>query len=147
MNDELFIADEIEINAPSEIVWDLLVNPEKTVLYMYGCRVETDWQVGSTILWIGAKDNVTYVKGEIISIEDGLRLVYSVIDPHGKYEDVPENYLQVMYDLEATGHDTLLKVRQGNYATVANGVERHQDSISQGGWKSILEQIKILAEG
>ncbi len=139
--------DYIEINASPAKVWDLLTNPGRTPSYMYGCRVETDWHPGDPILWIGAEDGVTYVKGEIHEVDPGVKLIYTVIDPQGKYEDIPENYLEVTYDLRSPSPGkTVLRVRQGDYDTVADGAARFKDATAQGGWKNILEKIKELAE-
>lgn len=67
-------------------------------------------------------------------------------DPNGDIPDVPENYLTVVYDLKPSGTSTILTVTQGDYSKVAQGEKRYQESLSAGGWKSILEQIKVLVE-
>ena len=146
MKESLFIQNEVLISASINTVWDMLTNPEKTVLYMFGCIVVTDWKPGDSILWIGSKDEVTYVKGEIVEIDPGKKLTYTVIDPHGEYEDIPENYLTVSYTLIPQGDDTMLKVTQGDYTTVAEGEKRYQDSEEQGGWQSVLDKVKELCE-
>ena len=33
-------------------VWDALTNPEVTQIYWYGTRVESDWKVGSKVLYM-----------------------------------------------------------------------------------------------
>lgn len=142
----LYTESKIIIQAKTKKIWDVLTNPDKTVQYMYGCKVDTSWTVGDAILWIGAKDNVTYVKGYVVKVEPERVLTYSVIDPEGEYEDIPENYLEVTYSLSTQGDNTLLVVRQGNYAIAANGDQRYKDSLAQGGWQSVLEKIKEIAE-
>ena len=114
---------------------------------MDGCVVVSEWKPGDPILWIGSQDDVTYVKGNIISLDPGKSLVYTVIDPQGKYPDVPENYLSIAYTLEGNEDETLVKVTQGDYSIVAEGAARYQDSVSQGGWSSVLEKVKELCEG
>ncbi|NND34559.1 MAG: hypothetical protein HKN76_18380 [Saprospiraceae bacterium] len=146
METPLNIENEILISAPVAAVWDILTNPEKTVLYMYGCVVVSEWKPGDSILWIGSQDDVTYVKGEIVEIDPGHKLVYTVIDPQGKYPDIPENYLTVTYTLAQDGDKTMLKVTQGDYAKVAEGEKRYKESESQGGWQSVLDAVKELAE-
>ena len=147
MIDAKYTDDQIEINAPRSKVWDILTNPQRTPEYMFGCRVQTDWTIGEPILWIGVQDSVIYVKGEIKVLEPEIKLVYTVIDPQAPYADIPENYLEVIYDLsEPLPGKTTLRVRQGDYQTVADGASRYADATAAGGWQGILEKIKEIAE-
>ena len=146
MADPLYTENEIIINAPAPDVWDTLTNPEKTKQYMHGCEVISDWKIGSPVLWQGAQDEVIYVKGTLVALEKERVFSFTTFDPNGSYEDQPENYLTATYTLTPEGDATHLKVTQGDYATVAEGDERYQDTVSQGGWSSVLEAIKKLLE-
>jgi uncharacterized protein YndB with AHSA1/START domain len=146
MADGLYIKNEILIGAPVDQVWDLLVNPEKTKLYMYGCEVVTDWIIGNPVTWKGSTDDVIYVKGNLVLLDPEKSFAYTVIDPNGNYADIPENYLTVTYELSETGEGTLFRVSQGDYSKVAEGEKRYKDSADAGGWASVLEKIKELAE-
>lgn len=146
MTSSLVVENEIFINAPIGTVWELLVDPEKTKLYMYGCEVICDWNIGEPILWKGATDEVIYVKGELVSLDPGKSLAYTVIDPNGTYADIPENYLTVHYKLIKEGEGTLFKVTQGDYSKVEDGEKRYKDSMDADGWQSVLEKIKEIAE-
>ena len=49
---ENFVAEaDVTIKGSVSQVWDALVNPEKVRRYMFGATVESDWQVGSPIVW------------------------------------------------------------------------------------------------
>jgi uncharacterized protein YndB with AHSA1/START domain len=146
MATSLVVENEIFINAPLGTVWELLVDPEKTKLYMYGCEVICDWIIGEPILWKGATDDVIYVKGDLVALDPGKSLVYTVIDPNGNYPDIPENYLTVHYKLTTEGEGTRFKVTQGDYAKVEDGEKRYKDSMDAYGWQSVLEKIKEIAE-
>jgi uncharacterized protein YndB with AHSA1/START domain len=149
MAEPLFVKNSITINAPAEIVWDALVNPEQTKQYMYGCETVSDWKVGSELLWKGFYEGqeMVFVKGEIVEIEPPRRLVYTTIDPNSDIDDTSENYLTVTYDLIENGEQTVLNVSQGDYSTVADGERRYQDSYNNGeGWNPILIEIKKLVE-
>lgn len=37
----------IVIDADSESIWDVLTNPRKIKLYLFGSEVVTDWRIGS----------------------------------------------------------------------------------------------------
>jgi uncharacterized protein YndB with AHSA1/START domain len=139
----------VEIQAPPERVWQLLTDPAWTPKYMFNCYPVTDWKIGSPVLWEADAEGkkTVYVKGRVVEHDRGKRLRYTVFDPFATYPDVPENYLTVTYTLTPTPAGTRLDVSQGDYATVAEGGKRYQDTIAEGGWGGILQQVKQLAEG
>ena len=141
-----YIEAEQVINASPTQVWDLLTNPERTPAYMFGCTVLCDWQVGSPMIWRGQADGVDYIKGSLVGLEPEKKLAFTVFDPLASYPDVPENYLTVTYTLSLVDGGTHLHVRQGDYALVAEGAKRYEDTQAQGGWSAVLKKIKELAE-
>jgi uncharacterized protein YndB with AHSA1/START domain len=145
----LIIENSIIINAPAERVWDALVNPEQTKKYMVGCETVSDWKVGSPLIWKGTHEGreVIFVKGDVVEIEPEKYLAYTVFDPHSTIEDIPENYLTITYDLKSENRDTLLTVTQGDYAKVAEGDRRYNETYNGGeGWLPILREIKKVVE-
>ncbi|MBK7696531.1 MAG: SRPBCC domain-containing protein [Saprospiraceae bacterium] len=150
MAEEKIIKNTIQIIATPSKVWDALVNPEKTKKYMFGCETVSDWKVGSSLLWKGEYNgqSIVFVKGNIIAIDPGKFLAYTVIDPNNnEIPDLPENYLTVTYSLTQEDHHTTLTVTQGDYSKVAEGEKRYQESYNNGeGWNPILVQIKNLVE-
>lgn len=150
MEKSLFIKNTIAINASPSKVWDALVEPELTKQYMFGCETVSDWKQGNPLLWKGTQDGkeIVFVKGEIIEIQPGKRLVYTTIDPHSNIDDSAENYLTVTYDLTTQNDQTVLTVTQGDYSKVAEGDRRYKESYNNGeGWNPILVEIKKLVEG
>ena len=130
-------------------VWDVLVNPEQTKKYMFGCETLSNWQVGDALLWRGELDGkpIVFVKGSIVEINHGSYLAYTTFDPNNTaMADVPENYLTVSYTLEDRDGKTELTITQGDYTKVADGQKRFEDAMEAGGWEGILEQIQILAQ-
>ena len=149
MNTPLYISNEITIDAPATAVWAALTKPEWTRQYMFGCEALSDWKPGSSLIWKGNFNGVEMVavKGQVVSIEPNRELAYTVIDPNNPaIPDLPENYLTVTCRLTEQTGKTHLAVSQGDYSTVAEGQSRYQDSVTGGGWSSILEQIKQLLE-
>ncbi len=143
------IINTIHIAADSEMVWDALVNPEKTKIYMFGCETVSDWKPDSELFWKGSYDGkeMIFVKGKIVSIKPCQNLVYTVFDPNGTLADVPENYLTVTYDLAKEVGGTKLTVTQGDYTKVGDGDRRYAESYNDGeGWNPILKAIKSLVE-
>ena len=148
MSNSLIVKNTITIDAPAAKVWDALVNPEQTKQYMFGCEAISDWKPGSSLIWKGVFDGkeLIAVKGEIVEIKPGQYLEYTCIDPNSSIPDLPENYLTVTYDLKEQNGQTTLTVTQGDYATVADGQQRYDHTMQEGGWDSILVQIKKLVE-
>ncbi|MBV6646085.1 MAG: SRPBCC domain-containing protein [Cyclobacteriaceae bacterium] len=140
------IVNEVEIDASTKEVWKALVDPEKTKRYMFNCEVICSWQIGDPILWKGATDGIVYVKGNLRELVEDVCFEFSIFDPNAEYPEVPENYLYARYDLISSGAKTRLKVTQGDYNTVADGEKRYQDTMAQGGWQPVLDQIKKIVE-
>ena len=149
MSSPLFITNTITINAPASAVWNALVNPEETKKYMYGCEALSDWKPGSPLIWKGVFDGVELiaVKGEIVEIIPDKKLVYTVIDPSGPYEDIPANYLVITYDLSSNNGSTIFTVSQGDYSKAPDGEKRFKEAFDGGGWSGLLTEIKTLVEG
>ena len=114
----LNIINSIEIQAPAAKVWDALVNPEKTKIYLFGCETVSDWNIGSPLLWKGLYQGqeMIFVKGNIVALEPEKKLIYTVFDPNSTMEDIPENYLHVTYELTEGNGVTSLTVTQGDYS-------------------------------
>jgi len=150
MENSIFIKNSIQIDAPSSKVWDALINPDKTKLYMFGCEAVSDWKLGSDLNWkciVNGKAMVVVI-GKVVSFEPMKRLIYTVFDPNSNMENIPENYLTVTYLLEEIEGKTYLRVSQGDYSKVAEGERRYKEAYNNGeGWNPILLQIKGLVEG
>lgn len=145
----LFVENTIQINAPVSAVWNVLVNPEETKKYMFGCAAVSDWQPGSELLWQADYEGkeMVFVKGMIVHIEPGKILSYTVFDPNGTLEDIQENYLTVTYLLKDENGTTSLHVSQGDFSKAGDGEKRYQDVYNNGdGWNPILIQVKKIAE-
>jgi uncharacterized protein YndB with AHSA1/START domain len=142
---ELLIRQTIEVAASAETLWRVLTDSQFIRQYMFGCNAETDWKPGSPLLWRGAADGKLYVKGAVVSFNPPLRLSYTVIDATSSMPDIPSNYLTMTYSLTRLGTaSSRLEITQGDYATVANGQQRYQDTLA--GDDHILAAIKNIAE-
>jgi uncharacterized protein YndB with AHSA1/START domain len=149
MEEQLIVRNEIKLNAPIEEVWEAMVNPEKTKIYMFGCEAISDWSPGSLLLWKGQHEGkeVVFVKGYVVEINEPTLLRYTVFDPNSTMEDIQANYLNVTYKLEKIDHGTLLTVTQDGFETAARGLERYQEIYNNGeGWNPILIAISNLLE-
>ena len=149
MSEPLFVKNTITIQAPAAKLWDVLINPEQTKKYMFGCETISEWKVGSELLWQGNYEGkeMVFVKGHVVEIDPEKILAYTTIDPNSTIDDVSENYLTVTYLLEEEKGQTVLTVTQGDYAKVAEGERRFNEANNGGeGWNPILAEIKKVAE-
>ena len=148
--EKLIVKNSIVINATTSKVWDALTNPEQTKKYMFGCETVSDWKTGSALLWKGSYEGkeMVFVKGIILNIKPNAFLKYTVIDPNASMPDIPENYLNVSYELSEQNGKTILTVSQDGFEGAADGEKRYKDVYNNGeGWNPILAEIKKLVEG
>jgi uncharacterized protein YndB with AHSA1/START domain len=147
--EKLVVKNSIVINADASKVWDALINPGKTKKYMFGCKAVSDWKTGSPLLWKGSYEGkeMIFVKGFILDIQPGKLLKYSVFDPNSTMPDIPENYLNVTYELSEQAGQTELTVLQDGFEKSADGEKRYKEVYNNGeGWNPLLIQIKTLVE-
>ncbi len=136
MEKELVVKNSIFINAPAAIVWNTLTDSAMTKMYMFDCEAISDWKAGSSLIWKGASDGKVYVKGAILKIEPEKFLQYTTFNPNGEYEDVPSNYLAVIYDLSQERDGTLLTVSQGDFAGERTDRKSTKKPLGAGVWCS-----------
>ena len=149
MSKKLVVKNSISINAPIAKVWDVLVNPEQTPKYMFGCETVSDWKIESPLFWQAVYEDklTTFVSGFVLELKENKLLKYSVIDPNAKYPHTPENHLIVTYKLSEKNGVTIFTVTQDGFENAADGEKRYKDVYNNGdGWNPILVQIKNIVE-
>lgn len=65
------------INGSQADVWDAITNPDKTEQYFYKTRVESDWEVGSSMNYYYAGSGELASDGEIIAIDAPNRIEFT----------------------------------------------------------------------
>jgi uncharacterized protein YndB with AHSA1/START domain len=132
---------ETEISASPQQVWDALIDPEAISSFMFGAKVDTDWEEGSPITWTGEYDGKPFQdKGEILELRPNERLRMTHFSPLSGDDDVPENYHTLDYRLQSRGDTTLLTLDQdGN--TSAEQAEQFAAN-----WQAMLDQVKEYVE-
>jgi uncharacterized protein YndB with AHSA1/START domain len=91
MDKNLIARASVTIDAPSERVWDALVNPEAIKPYMFGTNVVSDWREGSPVICRGEWQGRAYEdKGAILRFKPGRTLQYSHFSPLSGLPDKPE---------------------------------------------------------
>lgn len=143
----MIIRKKVEFNANKEQVWDLLTNPEMTKQYMFGCEVLSEWTLGSPIIWKGKTEDgqeIIHVKGEITEIENGGKVTFTMLDPNMGIKDIPENYVNLTYEVSESGSGATFKLTQ-NFEGTENAEKRFEESV--GGWDMVIDVMKKLVDG
>jgi uncharacterized protein YndB with AHSA1/START domain len=132
---------EIDVDAPAKRVWEALTDPDQIAKYMFGSRVETDWQPGSAIVWKGEYQGRSYEdKGKIVEVVPARRLVLTHFSPLSGQPDEPANYHTVSYELTEQAGRTHVALSQDNNAS--DDEAKH----SADTWQSMLDGLKEVVE-
>ena len=138
---DLVATAETEIDAPPSRVWRALTDPDLIEQYMFGARVVTDWQPGSSIVWKGEYEGKAYEdKGEVLEVVPERRLRMTHFSPLSGADDVPENYHTLTVELEAENGTTHVSLSQDN-----NKSEEAAEH-SRANWDKMLSGLKEVVE-
>ncbi len=142
MNKSLTVSESIDVNASIEKVWEALTKPAIIKKYLFDTNTETDWKVGSNIVFSGEYQGHTYRdKGVITENIFHKKISYSYWSGFSGLQDLPENYSTVSYTLQKTS-DSLTRFTWTQIGYANEEVHAH----SQGGMKEFIEQIKNIIE-
>lgn len=132
---------ETDVRAPTDRVWEALTDPDVIEQYMFGTRVVTDWNPGSSIVWKGEYEGKAYEdKGEILEVVPERRLKMTHFSPQSGGDDVPENYHTLVYELEGRDGTTHVSLSQDN--TSSPEAAEH----SRANWEKLLSGLKATVE-
>jgi uncharacterized protein YndB with AHSA1/START domain len=133
----------IDVDASQRRVWQTLVEPELVARYMHGTAMDTDWTVGSPIVWRGEWQGKRYEdKGEVLAFDPPRRLAVTHWSPLTGDADEPANYHHVTYELEPLdGGGTALTLTHGNSPS-----QDAADRMVADGWTPMLQELRKVAE-
>lgn len=128
------------IKAPVEKVWEALTTPEIVRQYFFGSDLKSSWEVGSPITFSGEYEGKAYAdKGTILEYVPYERLSFSYLSDWAGLPDVPENYLNVTYEVSAVSEGTHLRITQSNY-------DADRASHSEENWAGVIDGLRKLVE-
>lgn len=141
MTNDLTLTKSIKINASTAKVWEALTNPELIKQYFFGTECISDWKKGSPILYKGMWDGKPYEdKGNILDIETGKFIHYNYWSSFSGTADLPENYVEIKYELKEDNGDTIFTVIQSGFKTQ----EAHDHSDTN--WGYVMDGLKKMLE-
>ena len=142
MKENLILKLSIEINTKSSNVWLALTSPEWIKKYLFGTDAISDWKVGSPIIFQGEWEGKKYSdKGTILKFEKNKIFQYDYWSNFSGFEDKPENYTRIAFELSEINNKTVLTLIQDHFVT------QLQYEHSSKNWKMILDSIKKMLEG
>jgi len=131
----------IEIMAPASKVWEALTEPAIVKQYFFGTDLTSDWEQGSPIIWEGEWNGNRYKDtGTILEIEPGIKVKYDYWSSMSGTEDIPENYIDITYELQETNGKTTLYITQEKIKT--EEAKQH----SEQNWQWVFGKMKELIE-
>ncbi len=129
----------ILIKADTTKVWQALIDPEIAKSYFFGAKITTNWNIGDEIIFEGEYNgNKYFEKGEILNVEEHVRLQYSHWSNLENLPDIPENYRIWTFNLAEAQGGTKLTVTEDNIPS------EHQKQRSDEFWQGVLSTIKSL---
>lgn len=137
INQNLIIKKSININAHSLVIWDILVNPSKIKMYLFGKNVFTDWKVGRNILFEGEYDGEKYTdKGTILEINPEKKLKYTYLSGLSGLENEKNNYSIITFEI----NNNNLTLTQKGFKS------KNEKNVLKLKWEHVLKNIKKIAE-
>jgi uncharacterized protein YndB with AHSA1/START domain len=134
---KLEISEKFDANVSE--VWNALTEKESVKQYFYGTELNTDWKVGSPIIFKGNWEGQSYEdKGKILEIEKEELVKYTYLSSFSGLPDLPENYSTITYQLHAEGQGTVLTMTQQGFK------DGKSFNDSKEGWKIVLDNLKKL---
>ena len=131
----------VHVDADRETVWRALTEPELIAQYLFGTQVDTDWAVGSAIVYRGEWKGEPYEdKGTILEFDKPNRIMSTFFSALRGKPDVPENYQNVTYRIDDDGDGVLVTVIQDGNADEAEAAH------STANWATVLEGLRTVAE-
>jgi uncharacterized protein YndB with AHSA1/START domain len=141
MRKNLVASASITVNAPRELVWHALTDPDSIQRYMFGARVTTSWAEGTPIYWRGEWQGRPYEdKGIVLDFEPPKCLEFSHYSARSGLPDVPSSYHTVTIKLAGDGEGTRVALEQDN-----NPDEKAREH-SQKNWQMMLKGLKDYVE-
>jgi len=118
MTPEPAVVKSVEISASPNEVWHMLTEPDEIAKWMDGARVESQWQLGSDILFTGMMPNFNKRyrdRGTVLAVEHEKFLQYSHWSEMTRLPDIPQNRTIITFTIQQVDEKTHLTMHQENF--------------------------------
>ena len=139
MNESLWARLEISLNTSRNNIWKALTYPNLTQKYMYNCRLNCNWSLGSPAHWVevqkdGAK--IIHVEGELIEYSPYDSLRFKIF--HGN--KILKGYVsELRFLLRPQQQGVLLVIEQGDFSTFPQGYKFYNECFQA--WEYIQKDL------
>ena len=101
----------VTLRASPTAVWQAVTDPALVKRWQFGSDLITDWKPGSPIRFHNEWNGQVFEQwGTVLAFEPPRLLRYSLYFPRPGFEDRPENYFIMTYELAKAGRETTLTV-------------------------------------
>jgi uncharacterized protein YndB with AHSA1/START domain len=133
---------QVFIRSTPERIWEAITDPEFTMKYFHGSRVELKLVAGSEYLSTSADRSEVWVEGAVLEVDPPRRLVHTWLARYDP-EQATEEPSRVTWEIEDRGDGMCL-------LTVVHdkleGAPKTAQSVSGQGWMYVLSGLKTLLE-
>lgn len=122
---------EADIDAPIDEVWSALTDTARLGDLMFGSTVETDWTVGSPIVYRGEWEGKAFEdRGTVLEVTEPttIRVTHETAGSHASHE--------VRYELRALGPATHVTLTQGGNDSTEAAEHAARN------WQTMLESLQ-----
>lgn len=135
-----------KINAPPSKVWQALTDKQNLKKLWFGADVETNWRIGTPILWRGDwKGQKFEDKGVIKAFAPEKKISFTHWSPLSKVPDTPEHYHTVTFDLKPAGKSTEVTLTQENHDDSELRKAGAKEELNKN-WTMLLDSLKKTVE-
>lgn len=127
----------VVIRAPRAAVWRALTDPELTVRYWGGTRIESDWRVGSFVRYW--REGALTDEHVVLAVEPGVSFATTFRPLFAELAQEPGS--RVAIALEERGGETRLILRHDGFPSGSRVYLACRE-----GWPRILAELKSLLE-
>ena len=132
---------ETFIRTTPEKLWEALTSAAFTRLYFHNTEIDSDWKVGSPVVFNRANDGETAVEGEILAVDKPRLLSYTW---RALYDEdmAAESHSRVTFEIEAMQSVCRLRIVHDDFDADSKTLAQ----ISNQGWNAIICSLKSLLE-
>ncbi|MEZ5498835.1 MAG: SRPBCC domain-containing protein [Steroidobacteraceae bacterium] len=131
------IDEQVLISASLEQVWKALTDPEVTVKYWGGTRIESAWKKGAAVLY--RRDGEVVDEHELREVIPNRLIEHTFRPMFGEFKTEPSSLLTILLSSEANG--TRVQVLHRDFPPSSKVFAACSE-----GWPAILGALKSLLE-